>query len=137
MDQNRFWFHLKFFFVNDIFDHLIRYKKSLPIMMTQNLRSTYIGSIVVLTHHFHLETKHVYWKHALDIGNKNQILEIYDGTRVESKVDGPMRLNWTVQRYVSRRSCMKLDGPNFGLQKDLKWPVCNSCPKSQLDCNCN
>ena len=36
---------------------------------------TYIGNIVVWKHHLHLETKNVYWKHALDIGNKNWILE--------------------------------------------------------------
>ena len=39
---------------------------------------TYIGNIVVWKHHLHLETKNVYWKHALDIGNKNRILETYE-----------------------------------------------------------
>ena len=63
-------------------------------MMTQNLRSTYIGSIVVLTHHFHLETKHVYWKHALDIGNKNQILEIYESYNM---TEHGSSLKWTVR----------------------------------------
>ena len=34
---------------------------------------TYIGNIVVWKHHLHLETKNVYWKHALDIQKKSDI----------------------------------------------------------------
>ena len=43
-----------------------------------SILETYIGNIVVWKHHLHLETKNVFWKHTLDIGNIIWILETYE-----------------------------------------------------------